>query len=59
MLIVSLRNLGKSFGVEVLKSYFPYTFVNENNLDYIGPIPDFTYFNGLSHDEYDGITSYN
>ena len=59
MLIGSLRSLGKSFGVEILKGYFSYDFVNENNLDYIGIIPDFKYFVNISHDEYDGITSYN
>ena len=59
MLNVSLRSLGKSFGVDVLKGYFPYDFVNKDNLDYIGIIPDFKYFVNISHDEYDGITSYN
>jgi DNA polymerase type B, organellar and viral len=29
LLIFSLRKLGKAFGVEILKSYFPYNFVNE------------------------------
>jgi DNA polymerase family B len=58
ILISSLRNLAKCFGVDVLKGYFPYNFVNENNLDYNGVIPDFTLFEGISHDEYDGITSY-
>nr|YP_009487265.1 hypothetical protein [Russula foetens]AWB36167.1 hypothetical protein [Russula foetens] len=59
MLIFSLRNLAKAFGVNIQKSYFPYDFVKENNLDYIGITPDLKYFNGISHDEYDGITSYN
>jgi DNA polymerase type B, organellar and viral len=52
MLIVSLRNLGKVFGVDTQKSIFPYTFVNKNNLDYIGPVPDYKYFNNISIDEY-------
>jgi hypothetical protein len=59
MLIFSLRNLAKAFGVNTQKGYLPYDFVNENNLDYIGITPDYKYFNGISHDEYDGITSYN
>nr|YP_009487300.1 hypothetical protein [Russula lepida]AWB36202.1 hypothetical protein [Russula lepida] len=59
LLILSLRKLGKAFGVDILKSYFPYTFVNENNLDYIGITPDFSLFDGISHDEFDGITSNN
>jgi hypothetical protein len=44
MLIGSLRNLGKCFGVKTQKSIFPYLFVNENNLNYIGHVPDFKYF---------------
>jgi len=40
------------------QNYNFYNFVNENNLDYNGVIPDFTLFEGISHDEYDGITSY-
>jgi hypothetical protein len=59
LLILSLRKLGKAFGVETQKGYFPYSFVNENNLNYIGITPDFSLFNNISHDEYDGITSYN
>src|ERR1700679_2634001 len=34
LLLQSLRDLGKSFRVESQKSIFPYTFVNENNLNY-------------------------
>lgn len=59
LLILSLRKLGKAFGVDIQKSFFPYTFVKENNLDYIGITPDFSLFDGISHDEYDGITSNN
>lgn len=59
LLIGSLRELGKSFNVETQKGYFPYTFVNENNLNYIGITPDFSLFDNLSHDEYNKIISYN
>jgi hypothetical protein len=52
MLIVSLRNLGKVFGVDTQKSIFPYNFVSENNLDYIGPVPDFKFFDNITIDEY-------
>jgi hypothetical protein len=52
MLIKSLRQLAECFDVEVQKSIFPYKFVNENNLDYIGPIPDFKYFDGISSIDY-------
>jgi hypothetical protein len=40
----SLAELTEGFHVETLKSVFPYLFVNENNLNYIGEVPDFKYF---------------
>jgi DNA polymerase type B, organellar and viral len=60
ILIKSLRDLGHSFNVDIQKSIFPYNFVNENNLDYIGPIPDFKYFDGISSLDYNCyIENYN
>jgi len=60
ILTASLRKLAKSFGVDTQKSIFPYSFVNENNLDYIGPIPDFKYFDGISSLDYNCyIENYN
>jgi hypothetical protein len=60
LLIGSLRDLGKVFGVETQKSIFPYNFVNENNLDYIGEVPDFKYFDRISLEEYYGYkTNFN
>jgi hypothetical protein len=60
LLISSLRKLGSTFKVDIQKSIFPYTFVNENNLDYIGTIPDFKYFNGISSLDYNTyIENYN
>jgi hypothetical protein len=44
LLLESLAKLTKGFGVEVQKSLFPFLFVNENNLDYVGEVPDFKYF---------------
>jgi hypothetical protein len=44
LLLKSLAELTKGFGVDILKSVFPYLFVNENNLDYIGEVPEFKYF---------------
>lgn len=51
LLISPLRNLAKSFGVDTQKSIFPYTFVNENNLNYIGDVPELKYFD-ISETEY-------
>jgi DNA polymerase type B, organellar and viral len=60
LLMFSLRNLGKAFGVDVQKGFFPYNFVNENNLNYIGTIPDIKYFDGISSIDYNCyIENYN
>ena len=40
----SLENLAKSFKINTGKGIFPYSFVNENNLDYKGEVPDYKYF---------------
>ena len=52
MLIKSLRSLGVAFEVETQKSIFPYKFVNENNLNYNGAVPNFKYFDDISKQEY-------
>jgi DNA polymerase type B, organellar and viral len=60
LLIVSLKFLAKVFEVNTQKSIFPYSFVNENNLDYEGPIPDIKYFDGISPLDYNCyIENYN
>jgi hypothetical protein len=50
----SLRKLAKSFSVSE-KSYFPYEFVNNINLNYIGPIPDFKYWVNITLEEFNSI----
>jgi hypothetical protein len=52
LILGSLKNLAKVFGADTQKSIFPHLFVNENNLDYIGEVPDFKYFNNITLDEY-------
>ena len=53
LLLSSLAKLTKGFGVDTLKSIFPFLFVNENNMDYIGPVPDFKFFDSkISQKEY-------
>src|ERR1700744_434417 len=54
----SLRTLASKYKVSDLKGYFPYSFVNEFNLDYVGPAPDISLFNGISSEEYEGLFSY-
>jgi len=41
----SLESLGESFNVNVVKGVFPYSFVNNDTLYYIGNTPDISYFN--------------
>nr|YP_010384620.1 DNA polymerase [Russula rosea]UHA57019.1 DNA polymerase [Russula rosea] len=53
LLLSSLAKLTRGFGVDTLKSVFPYLFVNENNLDYEGEVPDIKYFdNKIKLNEY-------
>lgn len=40
----SLADLAKSFNLDDDKDIFPYTFPNKNNLDYMGPVPAYKYF---------------
>jgi hypothetical protein len=44
LLLDSLAKLTKGFKVNTQKSIFPFLFVNENNFNYIGPVPYFKYF---------------
>jgi DNA polymerase type B, organellar and viral len=52
-----LRTLAFKYKVADLKGFFPYSFVNENNLDYIGITPSISLFNGITPDEYEGLIS--
>ena len=45
----SLENLAKDFNINCLKGKFPYSFVNENTLEYIGPTPSINYFNNINY----------
>nr|YP_009568387.1 hypothetical protein [Orbilia oligospora]QBL02019.1 hypothetical protein [Orbilia oligospora] len=55
----SLKYLGKTYNVETKKSLFPYSFPNEDNLNYIGDKPDFKFYsnddNNVSIDDYNSI----
>lgn len=56
ILLSSLQKLAKSFNVED-KGIFPYNFVNENNLNYIGKVPEIKHFNNITSDQYKDLTS--
>ena len=60
MLPSSLNKLTKQFNVDN-KGIFPYNFVNDKfntniNLNYIGKLPDFKYFNDITIDQYNEYT---
>jgi hypothetical protein len=52
ILLASLAKLSQGFNVKTLKSIFPYFFIEENNLNYIGEVPDFRYFTKIKLEEY-------
>jgi hypothetical protein len=53
LLLSSLSKLTKGFEVKTIKSIFPFLFVNKDNLDYIGEVPDFKSFGDkISKDDY-------
>jgi hypothetical protein len=51
MLPNSLNKLARAFNVED-KAIFPYSFVNEVPLDYVGPVPSIKYFADLNLKDY-------
>jgi DNA polymerase type B, organellar and viral len=54
-LAASLDKLCKTFDTEVKKSYFPYSYVNSNNLEYIGDKPGIEYYKHTFESEYNEI----
>jgi hypothetical protein len=54
MLNCELGKLSEDFNCIHKKTHFPYQFMNYNNLNYIGPVPKYEYFNSikLSKEEY-------
>lgn len=51
----SLREILESFNCNVRKDYFPYRFVNKNNLFYKGPKPNISYYDEIPYDAYEKI----
>lgn len=50
LLPMSLDSLGESFSTSYKKSLFPYTFVNENTLYYVGKTPDIEFYHNHKKD---------
>ena len=40
----ALRKLPEAFGMQASKSWYPHYFNTEENLDYVGPMPDIAYY---------------
>jgi hypothetical protein len=60
MLLNSLDSLSDSFKVDNAKSVFPHLFVNKDNLNYIGEVPNMKYFYKIDKDIYKNYkTSFN
>jgi len=58
ILLASLAKLTKGFGVKTLKSTFPFLFVNKDNLNYYGQVPEFYAFgNKISKSDYKNYIS--
>ena len=52
LLTSSLAKLCSAFDVKKPKDIFPHRFVTANNLDYVGPVPAFHFFDKISLAEY-------
>lgn len=54
ILPLALKKLGENFDVEIKKTIYPYTFVNDSNvnLNYVGNVPTINHFNNISNKEY-------
>lgn len=44
LLPASLDELSKQFNGKSIKGIFPYSFVNSDNLNYVGPVPSYSFF---------------
>jgi hypothetical protein len=55
MLPISLSKLANAFKVED-KGIYPYDFINSNELNYIGKVPNFNYFKDISLDSYNNYS---
>nr|YP_009693752.1 hypothetical protein [Inonotus obliquus]BBN21278.1 hypothetical protein [Inonotus obliquus] len=59
LLLSGLDNLSHKFSIDSHKTIYPYYFPNENNLDYIGEVPAYKYFDDkkVSLDDYNNYKS--
>jgi len=59
ILVGSQRDLCKAFEVETQKTDFPYLFLHECNLGYLGNTPEISFYEGLTKDDYKLINKSN
>ena len=52
ILLKSLNELSQAFKVDNGKSVFPHKFINKNNFNYIGEVPDIKYFFKINKIDY-------
>jgi hypothetical protein len=52
----NLRDLAIKYNVNTIKGIFPYNFVKETNLNYVGKIPSFSYYENLDKNFYNEIS---
>jgi hypothetical protein len=53
----SLRSICKDLNFEKEKGLFPYSFINVDNINYIGAKPDLEYYDDITIDEYNNINN--
>jgi hypothetical protein len=49
---VNLKDLAKEFNCQTQKGSFPHSFVKEHNLNYVGAVPPFSYYERVDSSEY-------
>ena len=53
----SLKKLSKTFNAKYIKDMFPHDFVNKDNLNYVGIVPDIKFFKNITESQYNEYKS--
>jgi hypothetical protein len=53
----SLRKLAIEFNCDILKGHFPHKFISDDNLKYVGELPDIKYFEDISSEDYNNLVN--
>nr|YP_009690329.1 DNA polymerase family B [Fomitiporia mediterranea]QEG57109.1 DNA polymerase family B [Fomitiporia mediterranea] len=57
LLPYSLAKLSKTFNSKHIKDMFPHDFVNKDNLNYVGIVPDIKFFKNITESQYNAYKS--